>query len=66
MGRAIAASYFVYCSFDAFLAAAALHLIAGYILLGMWVGLGWGELRVLDHRPASKNILLGMWGVIGG
>ena len=22
-----------------------------------WVGLGWGELRVLDHRPANKELL---------
>ena len=25
-----------------------------------WVGLGWGELRVLDHRPASVKISLNL------
>ena len=59
MGRAIAASCFVYYSFDAFSAAAAAHgciLIAGYIFLGIWPLGIWG-VEKFKLQPASIFLL---------
>ena len=56
MGRAIAASCFVYYSFDAFLAAA-LHLIAGYIFLGIWPMMGIWGVEKFKLQPAPIFLL---------